>query len=44
MEQGHKILEKRHQIAEYIARNLSGFVVAEVFAVNDTRNGYLIKE
>ena len=44
MEQGRKIQEKRFDIADYMARNLSSFIVKEVFAVNDTRNGYLIKE
>ena len=44
MEQGRKIQEKRWDIAEYIAKNLSSFIVDKVFAANDTRNGYLIKE
>jgi len=44
MEQGRKIQEKRFSIAEYISNGLARFIVDKVFAVNDTRNGYLIKE
>ena len=44
IEQGRKIQEKRFRIAEYMARNLAGFIVDKVFAANDTRNGYKIKE
>ena len=44
MEQGRKIQEKRFSIAEYMARNLAGFIVDKVFAANDTRNGYPINE
>ena len=44
MEQGRKIQEKRFQIAEYIAKGLANFIVDKVFAVNDTRNGYKIKQ
>ena len=44
IDQGRKIQEKRFSIAEYISNCLARFIVDKVFSVNDTRNGYPIKE
>tara|TARA_R110000850_G_scaffold165278_1_gene290382 strand:- start:387 stop:692 length:306 start_codon:yes stop_codon:yes gene_type:complete len=43
-EESRRIYSNRCDIAGYISKCLTNLIVNKVFAVNDTRNGYLINQ